>query len=333
MKVWKKIILSLGVIMLFVWLVTLKAGPKAKVVDYGATFSVPYAQGLGIDWKDAYKEAIIDLQIKKMRIPVYWDEVENNRDTYNWDDFDYMLNLAKDNNVQVVFAIGKRLPRWPECHVPGWAEKLSSVDEQNAQLSYMETVVRKYGSNASIIAWQVENEAFLGSFGPCPKLDTAFFDKEINLVKTLDPSRPILTTDSGELNWWIKASSRGDEFGTTYYRYVYSDVLKRYWTNFYFPSWFYLFKGGIVRILHPGKPVYIAELEAEPWTTAGIPNTPIDQQFQTMSLDKFNTITRLAAETGYSPQYLWGVEWWYWMKQHGHPEFWERAKQLIHHTK
>jgi len=40
------------------------------------------------------------------------------------------------------------------------------------------------------------------------------------------------------------------------------------------------------------------ELEAEPWTTAGIPNTPIDQQFKTMSLDHFSTILAYARGTG-----------------------------------
>src|SRR5262249_11245346 len=113
--------------------------------------------------------------------------------------------------------------------------------------------------------------------------------------------------------------------------YVYSDVLKRYWTNFYFMPWVYRFKAGIIRLLHPGKQVIVSELEAEPWTTAGIPNTPISEQMKTMSLAHFNTITSLSAQTGFSPQILWGVEWWYWMKQHGHPEFWEAAKKLINH--
>jgi hypothetical protein len=326
---WKKILIGIIIIIAAIWLVTLNAGPKAKTIQYGVTFSVPYAQGLGIDWKSAYAAAVTDLGVKLIRIPVYWDEVENTRDKYDFSDIDYMLNLAKQNHVQVILAIGKRLPRWPECHEPDWASKLPTTDEQNAQLSYMETVVQKYEGDSEVKTWQVENEAFLSSFGPCPPLDVNFFDKEISMVKTLDPSRPILITDSGELNWWIKAGARGDEFGTTYYRYVYSDVLHRYWTNFYFFSWFYRFKAGMLRLLHPGKPVMVAELEAEPWTTAGIPNTPISEQFQTMSMANFNSIIAHAAGTGFSPQYLWGVEWWYWMKQHGHPEFWDRAKQLM----
>lgn len=325
----RKIFITIIIIVLAIWYVTLNAGPKAKKIEYGVTFSVPYAQGLGIDWKAAFASAVTDLKVKLIRIPVYWDEVENSRDRYNFDDIDYMLGLAKQNNVQVILAIGKRLPRWPECHVPGWVEKLDNAGAQNAQLSYMETVVQKYYTNSSVTTWQVENEPFVSSFGPCPPLDEAFFNKEIALVKNLDPSRPVLVTDSGELNFWQKAGAHGDQFGTTYYRYVYSDVLHRYWTNFYFFSWFYRLKAGMIGMAHPGKPIMIVELEAEPWTTAGIPNTAISEQFQTMSMDHFNTIVAHASGTGFSPQYLWGVEWWYWMKQHGHPEFWERAKELF----
>ncbi len=326
-----KILIGIAVVIAIIWLITFNAGPKAKVIDYGVTFSVPYAQGLGIDWKAAYSGMLTDLNLKLIRIPVYWDEVENTQDKYDFSDIDYMLNLAQQNHAQVILAIGKRLPRWPECHVPGWSSSLSATDQQNAQLSYMETVIHRYYNNPAVTTWQVENEAFLGSFGPCPPLDVNFFDKEIALVKSLDASRPILITDSGELSTWLPAAARGDIFGSTYYRYVYSDTLHRYWTNFYFFSWFYRLKGGIVRLLHPGKPIMIAELEAEPWTTNGIPSTPINEQFQTMSMDHFNTIIAHAAGTGFSPQYLWGVEWWWWMKDHGHPEFWERAKQIINH--
>lgn len=331
MKILKKILVAVAIVIVIIWIITLQAGPKPKTIDYGVTFSVPYAQGLGIDWKRAYADAVTDLHIKQFRIPVYWDEVENSKDSYNFDDIDYMVNLAEQNHAKVILAVGKRLPRWPECHEPDWASKLPTIDEQNAQLSYMETAVRRYYNNSAVTTWQVENEAFVSSFGPCPKLDLPFFEKEIALVKSLDASRPVLITDSGELSAWQQAGSHGDQFGTTYYRYIYSDRLKRYWTNFYFPAWFYRLKGGIVRILNHGKPLMIAELEAEPWTTAGIPNTPITEQFQTMSMDHFNTITSLAAKTGFSPQYLWGVEWWYWMKGHGHPEFWERAKEIINH--
>jgi len=317
----------LGVV-LAIWLITLNAGPKPPKIDYGVTFSEPYAKSLGLDWKQAYLAALDDLKVRHLRLSAYWDEVEKQKDVYDWTDLDFQVNEASSRNGQIVLALGRRLPRWPECHDPQWIGKLSQDEEQTNQLSYLEAVVKHYQNNPHIVMWQVENEAFLSTFGICPKLDVAFLDKEIALVKQLDPSRPILITDSGELDYWFSAGNRGDVFGTTFYRYVFSDVLKRYWTN-PIPAWLYRLKGGVLRLLHPGKQIVIIELEAEPWTTKGILSTPIDEQFKTMSLDHFNTITKVAAGTGFSPQYLWGVEWWYWVKTQGHPEFWEAAKKLV----
>lgn len=327
-SIFKKPITWIILVIVLIWLVTLNGGAKSKHIDYGVTFSEPYAKSLGLDWKQVYMAALNDLNLKNLRLSAYWDEVEKSPDKYDFTDLDFQVNQASQKNVKIVFAVGRRLPRWPECHDPSWIGNLSVTDEQAAQLSYVEEVVRRYENNANIVTWQVENEPFLGTFGICPKLDTAFLDKEIALVKKLDPARPVLVSDSGELNFWLNAGGHGDIFGTTFYRYVFSDVFKRYWTN-PIPAWFYRFKAGVLRLVHPGKQIVIIELEAEPWTTKGIPNTPVDEQFKTMSLDHFNSITGVAAATGFSPQYFWGVEWWYWVKQQGHPEFWEAAKKLI----
>ena len=327
----KKFLKILVALVLLVWLLcfvlTLYAGPKAKKIEYGATFSYPYAESLGLDWKAAYTATLNDLNLKYLRLSAYWDATEPQQDNYDFSALDFQLAGARQHGVKVLLAVGRRLPRWPECHDPAWIKDMPSASVQSAQLSYLETVVSRYASRPEIVAWQVENEPFLGSFGICPQPDPVFLDKEIALVKSIDPSRPVLVSDSGELSLWIKSGQRGDLFGTTLYRFVFSDVFKRYWVN-YIPYWFYRVKAGLLRLLHPGKPVMIVELQAEPWTTKGILNTPIEEQFMTMSPQKFDTMISVARSTGFSPQYLWGVEWWYWMKQQGHPEFWDRVKQL-----
>ena len=48
-----------------------------------------------------------------------------------------------------------------------------------------------------------------------------------------------------------------------------------------------------------------------------------------MDITKFNDILEYARATRFEEQYLWGVEWWYYMKENGHPEFWDRAKELF----
>jgi len=47
-----------------------------------------------------------------------------------------------------------------------------------------------------------------------------------------------------------------------------------------------------------------------------------------MDLDKFKGIIDYAQRTGFEEAYLWGVEWWYWKKEHGNNALWQEAKKL-----
>lgn len=324
----KKLLWFIFAIFLVCFFLSVNAGSKVKNPVFGVTFSPDQAEALGLNWKDLYVKMLDDLGVKNLRISAYWNQVQPQNSTeYNFEKLDFQVLEAEKRGVKLVLALGKKLPRWPECHTPNWVRELSESSAQNAQLAYMETVVKRYMFSSAVIMWQVENEPYL-DFGECPVLNKEFFDKEIALVKSIDPSRKILITDSGELSSWLQAGTRGDVFGTTLYRYVFSDVFKRYWVN-YIPFWFYRIKGGLLRVVEPGKQIIIIELQTEPWTTKGITSTPIEEQFKTMSIQKFEKMLSVAKATGYSPQYLWGVEWWEWMNNQGHPEYWERAKEIF----
>ena len=187
-------------------------------------------------------------------------------DKYVFTDLDYQIALAEKHKAKLVLALGSQFARWPECHNPEWTNELDKPNLHNALLSYIETVVLRYQNSPAIEMWQVENEPFLSSFGECPKPDRDLLDKEIALVKKLDPVRPVLITDSGELSPWFSAGKRGDAFGTTLYRYVFSDVFNRYWIN-YNPYWLYRAKGGLLKLLNGSKELVIIEMQGEPWTT------------------------------------------------------------------
>ncbi|MBL8030302.1 MAG: beta-galactosidase [Candidatus Doudnabacteria bacterium] len=323
-----KILSGLFVLFVLLFLLYLNSGSH-KQIEYGVTFSQVQAMDLGLDWKEVYKQMLGDLGVKKVRLSAYWNKVEPEPGNFNFDDLDYMIAEAEKTDTSIVLSVGRRLPRWPECHDPAWIKNLNQQQLKNALLSFVETVVLRYKNSRAVEIWQVENEPFLASFGECPKPDPGLLDSEIALVKKLDPVRPVLITDSGELSLWISSGKRGDLFGTTLYRYVFSDKLNRYWVN-YIPFWVYRVKAGFLRFLNPGKQVAIIELQAEPWTTKGILNTSVEEQFKTMSMQKFEKILDVAETTRLSPQYLWGVEWWYYMKQkQNHPEFWEKAKGLM----
>src|ERR1700722_5176207 len=113
---------------IIVWLVTLCAGPKAKRIDYGVTFSEPYAVSLGLDWKQTLSAILTQLKPKVLRLSAYWDDTEPQKDKYDFSDLDYQINLAEQTNTPVILTLGPRLPRWPECHDPSWIANLPQAE-------------------------------------------------------------------------------------------------------------------------------------------------------------------------------------------------------------
>src|SRR5262245_15173132 len=95
---------------------------------FGATFSTHYADYPGIDWKQAYAASLDELGLRRFRIPAYWDQLEAERGTYDFTILDYQVAEAKKRGAHILLAVGRKLPRWPECHVPAWAKELKEKD-------------------------------------------------------------------------------------------------------------------------------------------------------------------------------------------------------------
>ncbi len=297
-----------------------------REIKWGTTFSLTFAQKLGLDWKKAYLEILDDLKIKNLRLIAYWPEIEPKDDLWDFRDLDWQIEEARKRDVKVILAVGQKLPRWPECHVPEWARNQKLNIKNQKLLEYIEEVVNRYKDNPTIYAWEVENEPFL-KFGECPALDEKLLDEEIALVRKLD-NRPIIITDSGELSIWYYSAKRGDIFGTTMYRYVWHKWLGSY--KYPIPPEFFRVKEKIVRLfVGQQKPFVVIELQGEPWNQAQIYETPLDKQLELMSFDRFKETIDYAKKTGFSEYYLWGAEWWHYLKQNGHPEYWEYVKSII----
>ena len=211
----------LGVVLLFFIYINLPVAASKEKAEIGVTFSSRYAQDINLNWREAYLAMLDDLKIRYIRIPVYWDLVEKSDGNYDFSDIDWQLAEAQKRDAKIILVVGQKVPRWPECFIPKWVGDDVSVKKEKL-LKFEEVVINRYKNNHPEIArWQVENEPFL-DFGVCPASDASLLDSEIAKVKSIDSSRPIVVTDSGELSLWIKAASRADVFGTTMYREVYS---------------------------------------------------------------------------------------------------------------
>jgi hypothetical protein len=60
-----------------------------------------------------------------------------------------------------------------------------------------------------------------------------------------------------------------------------------------------------------------------------IKDAPVELQMERMSTQMFDEIISFANKTGFDEQYLWGVEWWYFMMTKDHPEYWQKAQKLF----
>jgi hypothetical protein len=303
--------------------------PVPQTITYGMSFNTPYARELGLDWRATYDAMLDDLKIRHLRLAAHWPMVEPRDDEFNFEELDYQINRAEAVGAEVVLAVGRRLPRWPECHVPEWIKGQEPAVAEEELIEYVEAVVNRYKDSPAVKVWQVENEPYLKvfAFEHCGELNEPLLDREITLVRTLDDTRPILVTDSGNLGTWRGAYKRGDMFGTSVYVYFWNPELGQFRTVL--PPWAYRAKERLIALFYGKKDTVLIELSAEPWLIAPVAETDLDIQFSRMDVHKFNDILAYARDTRYSMQYLWGAEWWYWLKLKGHSEMWERGRLLF----
>jgi hypothetical protein len=318
------LLVALGILIFF-----LAQKDIPEKITYGMSFNTMYARELGLPWQETYDAIIDELGVRHLRLAAHWPMVEPKPGEYNFVELDYQIRKAESVGAEVILAVGRRLPRWPECHEPTWVKALSTEDRTAAQFAYMETVINRYKDSPAVKIWQVENEPFLKvfAFEHCGELDTTVLDREVALFRSLDGTRPLLITDSGNLGTWYGAYSRGDMFGTSVYVHFWNPKLGQFRT--FLPPWFYRVKTNIMELVYGEKPSVLIELSAEPWLVEPIVNVPLEIQFTRMNLEKFEDILLYAKDTRYEQQYLWGAEWWYWLKLQNHPEIWERGKTLF----
>ncbi|KXK00821.1 MAG: Beta-galactosidase LacZ [Parcubacteria bacterium OLB19] len=151
MSWWKKILwFTLTIIIVFALVLWyLAQAVKPEKITYGMSFNTMYASELGLDWKETYDAIMDDLGVRHFRLAAHWPMIEPASGVYNFTELDYQIKRAEEMNAEVILAVGRRLPRWPECHVPDWAKNLSLEERNFQQLEYMKQVVERYKNSSS----------------------------------------------------------------------------------------------------------------------------------------------------------------------------------------
>lgn len=301
--------------------------PEPVVIDpeqFGVSFSVKQCRNFGIDPKETLHWLITEAGFRRLRLMSYWNEHEKQPGAYDFKDLDWQLDMARRLGCVVTLCLGARQPRWPENHWPEWAWQAPRQERTEALLAYIREVVQRYRDNEAITSYQLENEALLKSFGERPEIDRPRLRKELDLVKQLDPGRPVIMSTTN--TWGIPVRKPiPDIVGFSYYRMLHSHG--RYHHTLHSPRIDQV--RAIANKLVHGRPSFIHELQLEPWGPTAIWKMSVEEQAKSMSPDHIQRNIALARKSKLYPIDLWGGEWWYWRLKHGDPSIWRAVHQAL----
>ena len=279
---------------------------------YGVSFNSEYAAYLGLNPDKVFDTILNKWNFKYIRLSAQWDEIEKTRGIYDFSSLNKLMDAAAVSGAKVTLAVGQKIPRWPECHAPAWADGLSDNEYKAAIKRFVKATVDQYKDHPALEIWQVENEPLL-KFGECRFFDTTMLSSEIASVKSLDANHKIIITDSGELSSWRHTAKAADLFGTTMYRTVWNKYLGYVSYDWLLPLFYR------AKLLFTGQKTenaFISELQAEPWVTdQDVKNMDLADQYKSMSFERFKENVDYAQRVGFPRAYLWGAEWWYWLSE------------------
>lgn len=311
-----------------VWFISGEGVKEPGRINWGVTFSPRQTDYIGLDSGKVYTALLDDMKVRNFRLMAPWYQVEPKPGEYDFLDVDYYLREAQKRDAKVILAVGRKLFRWPECHEPDWARKLSSAEFEDRIIKLLSEEIKHFKKFDNIIGWQVENEAML-PFGECqPESNFALLRREIDLVRALD-SRPVISTESGEISPWFRVGALVDRLGVSLYRITNNPILGK--ISYPFRPGFYQKKTALAKALNPNlQEVFLSELQLEPWGNVPLAEMSMQDQYASMDFERTQDTIEFAKRTGFTDIYIWGAEWWYWLRETQKDDrFWELGKELM----
>ena len=224
----------------------------------------------------------------------------------------------------VTLCLGVKQPRWPEYHWPDWSKNLSAGEKTEALLSFLEVVVTRYRHEKTVISYQLENEALLSNFGRGIDIDRSRLRREHNLVRRIDPDRQIYMSTS---NGWGVPLRRPLPWGVGFSVYTTMFQKGSYRTTVQKP-WLHRLRAWFIRWVLQ-RPVFIHELQCEPWGHDAIWKMTAGEQAKSMSTAQIRRNIDWAQAIRAYPIDLWGAEWWYWRWLQGDKAIYQAVEAAI----
>lgn len=279
----------------------------------GWTYSHRQATSLGLDPEEGL-HTVLSWNPNIVRLGIYWDESEPQPGKYTFSHVEKLLKICQDNNQPVLMSIGMKAPRWPEFYFPNHVvPDPENPETQKHALAFLQHAIRAVRDFSCISHWQVENEPLDPSGPENAKIPLEFLEQECSLVRSLDSREIVVNLWGNDVitrGLFSKASDLADIVGLDLY---YTQHLKTlFGKNFY---------GGPrasndmlkKMIADSPKPVWITELQAEPWEKdeAGYRSKNPQSMNETELLKNIQRAQSLGIETSI----LWGAEYWIWKEK------------------
>lgn len=300
---------------------------SSKPQQLGVSFIPAYASSLGLDPQETL-DALLGIGVRHLRLVSYWNQGEPSPGAYDFSLLDWQFKKAEASGAKIILTVGLRQPRWPECHMPAWAQNQPVSQWQPALMQYISAVVDRYKGSSSLYKYQLENEYFLKGFGICTDYSRQRLIDEYRLVKQLDPQHPIIVGRSNNALGFPAGQPTPDEFSISVYKRVWDGNFSHRYLEYPQPAWFYGFIAGTQKLLL-GKDMVVGELQAEAWPPNGKSITEISLAEQNKSLNatRFADRFKYGRATGMHEIYMWGAEYWYYRLHVLHdPSLWRVAQ-------
>jgi hypothetical protein len=322
----------------------------------GFSFSPKTAAWLGDDPDVALRQLLSSLSPGLVRLPVYWDAVEETPGSFDFSEVDRMLAIIRDYNranpsrpARVILEVGMRNMGYPELYLPTWiptAERASTttLSGDHEYANYLSASINRYRGDLLLHSWQLENEPL----DDVPTVVAAQVDipgdvlqDEVETLRGMDPAHPVVITtyNSSTLSLDLKALSPssspnanrsgpqpaghplqalqlGDALGMDAYVVTGSTSLADASAHKRTDWKRDALKYWSLQARTLNKPMWITEMQGSPWP-GQTDFTPADLLYS----------AQLYRSTGASVVLLWGVEAWF-----GSPQWMsagQQARQLI----
>lgn len=317
----------------------------------GISFRPPQIDALGLDAR-ATLRTLLDYPFQLIRLGAYWNRIESESGVFSFDELDWQIDSAEQAGKQIILCVGPlKTFGYPEFFVPDHylrhpfpehtrikPSAYSSLLE--AATAFIMRLVERYKQRKSIVTWQLEHEAVdpLGVEHSW-RLDIDFVKKEVEALRSVDPSRPIMmngflpTSLLVHLSQWWRTRDQGDSLavaqrladivGIDYYprhallnvgsRTLYLDGSRSPWQQ-------QKRQQLLASARAYQQKVMISEGQAEPWEGVTTPPSHLRQGMYSclpeQIIANYNTCMRWSRPEAPLYAYLfWGAEYWILRKQ------------------